>query len=155
MKKRIMICVALCWLLTACSGTNEQGQNQESTQPHNVAMTHDELEKMKLTKDKIAIKAKNETLRYEEINEVIAVHHDKELIVGFNVEKLEEFNVMEVEEKVRKNLKKKFPEHKITVSHDLKILLELNNLVTEKGDLSEKEIEKKINEIKRLSKEKT
>jgi hypothetical protein len=151
MKKCLYVILAmLC--LTACTETNDQGQAQEANGARNVSTYS---EKMRLTKDAVAIKAKHEILDYKEINEVIAVHHDQELFVGFNVKKLEEFNVMEVESKVKKELAKIFPDEKITVSHDQKILIELNKLVNEDNNLSEKEIEKRLKKIKSLSKEKT
>ncbi|MBM7659708.1 hypothetical protein JOC85_000475 [Bacillus mesophilus] len=153
MKKCLFVTLALI-CLAACNGTDEEGMTLDTT-TRNVSNNHSYSEKMRLTKDAVAIKAKHEILSYEEINEVIAVHHDDELFVGFNVKKLEEFNVMDVESKVRKKLNKLFPDEKITVSHDYKILLELNQLIDEDKNLSEKEIEKRLHKIKSLAKEKT
>jgi hypothetical protein len=154
MKKCLYVTLALM-CLTACNGTDEEGRTQDTNTIRNVSTNHSYSEKMRLTKDAIAIKAKHEILSYEEVNEVIAVHHDNELFVGFNVKKLDEFNVMDVESKVKKKLDQLFPDEKITVSHDYKILLELNQLVEEDKNLSEKEIEKRLHKIKSLSKEKT
>jgi hypothetical protein len=146
----VLSIVLLC--LSACSGMNEQGTEQANKgQPMNVSARNNN--ELGLTDNAVAKKAKEKIINYDEINEVIAIHNDMELIVGFNVKKLEEFNVKGIEEKVKKDLKKEFPNEIITVSHDRKILMELEKLVNEQGSLSEKEIKKRLQKIKGLSKE--
>ncbi|WP_456275823.1 YhcN/YlaJ family sporulation lipoprotein [Bacillus sp. AK128] len=154
MKKCFVISLVLLYL-AGCTGTNQEGTAQGDNGIRNVSTNETYSEKLRLTRDAVAIKAKHEILNYEEINEVIAVHHDQELLVGFNVNKLDEFKVMDVEAKVSKRLAKLFPDEKITVSHDQKILIELRKLLDEDKNLSEKDIEKQLNKIKNLSKEKT
>jgi hypothetical protein len=154
MKKRLLVTLALL-CLGACSVTDEQGQEKNrDDQPIKISTSSATSEKGNLTSNAIAKKAKQQILDYEEINEVIAVHHNMELIVGFNVKKLQEFNVKKIENKVKKELDEDFPNEVITVSHDRKILLELEKLIKE-DSLSDKEIKKRLQKIKSLSKEKT
>jgi hypothetical protein len=149
-KLTVLAIILLC--LSACTGTNEQGSEQSNKgQPTNVSTKQDK--EPDLTNSAIAKKAKEKIIKYDEINEVIAIHNDMELIVGFNVKKIQEFNVKKIEEKVKKDLEKEFPNEIITVSHDRKILMELEKLRTEQESLSEKELKKRLQKIKSLSKE--
>lgn len=150
---RLLILIALIVNLTGCSNNAQQEGRKDENTPKNVSMTKNK--EMSLTNNTIAKKAKQKIMKYEEINEVIAIHNDMELIVGFNVEKLEEFNVKEIEDRVKKDLDKEFKNELITVSHDRKILMELEKLIEDQETLSEKEINQRMQEIKSLSKEVT
>lgn len=150
---RLLILSALILNLTGCSNNAQQERGNDDNTPTNVSMTKNK--EMSLTNNTIAKKAKQKIMKYEEINEVIAIHNDMELIVGFNVEKLEEFNVKEIDDRVKKDLEKEFKNELITVSHDRKILMELEKLIEDQETLSEKEINQRMQEIKSLSKEVT
>jgi hypothetical protein len=151
MNKIIVLSIVLVFL-SACTGTNEQGKEQTNKgKPINITTVNDH--ELGLTDNAVAKKAKEKVINYDEINEVIAIHNDMELMVGFNVKKLEEFNIKGIEEKVKKDLKKEFPNEIITVSHDRKILMELEKLANEQESLSEKEVKKRLQKIKGLSKE--
>jgi hypothetical protein len=153
--KNLILILLLC-SITACSSNAEQGNQSNNTTPTKVSTKHDSNKPQQgLANNAVAKKAKEKIIGYEEINEVIAVHDGMELIVGFNVKKLEEFNVKKIEERVNKDLQKEFPNEIITVSHDRKILLELEKLLNEEEGLKDKDIRKRLQHLKKLSKEKT
>ncbi|WP_204203545.1 hypothetical protein [Bacillus suaedaesalsae] len=150
---RFLILVAFIVNLTACTDATQPDNKESESTPTNVSMRKNK--EMSLTNNAIAKKAKQKIIKYDEINQVIAIHNDMELIVGFNVKKLQEFNVKEIEGRVKKDLEKEFNNELITVSHDRKILMELEKLIKEQETLSEKEIKQRMQEIKSLSKEVT
>ncbi|KAA0546587.1 hypothetical protein FZW96_15210 [Bacillus sp. BGMRC 2118] len=149
---KFVILVTLIMSLSACGGNEMSGKEKDNqTGARNVSTA----EEMSLTNNAIAKRAKQKIIKYDEINEVIAIHNDMQLIVGFNVEKMQEFNVKEIEERVKKDLKEEFGKELIMVSHDRKILMELEKLIQEEENLSEKEINQRMQQIKSLSKEVT
>ncbi|MFZ3589277.1 YhcN/YlaJ family sporulation lipoprotein [Bacillus sp. DJP31] len=154
MKKGLLVsCVFFC--LVACS--DEQGKDQQSQskiKPTNVS-TNGSLQYESLTENAVAKRAKQQILEYKEINEVIAIHHDMQLFVGFNVKKFQEFKVKKIEDKVKRDLEKSNPNEIIVVSHDLKILMELKKLKNEESSLTEEAIKMRLQKIKELSLEKT
>jgi hypothetical protein len=151
MKFVSIYCIFLL-LLSACSVGNEKEPTKKST-PLNVSVKKEE-EKATISKNKIVEKAEKIILNYEEVTSAVAVHHERELIVAFNIEKMEEFHVKEIEKRVKKRLNKEFPHEKISVSHDLKIFMELQKLIKEEQKLTHKNIKKRMSEISKLAEEK-
>lgn len=146
----VFLCISAC--------TNQAGQNitdERKDQPLKIATNNSTSQNKTLTNSLIAKQSKEMILNYKEINEVIAIHFDKQLFVGFNVKKFQEFNVVKIEKRVHKDLKKTFPQVDLIVSHDRKILIELEKLANNEGNLSDRELKKRLRKIKELSKEKT
>ncbi|REB09566.1 hypothetical protein DVB69_01785 [Sporosarcina sp. BI001-red] len=84
-------------------------------------------------------------------NAVILIHDDR-LIAGLRVNTFERFKKRKIAKELSKELEKLYPEMKITVSADSKVLLETNKLIDEKN---EKNYAKKMKKISSLVKEET
>ncbi|MFD1735355.1 YhcN/YlaJ family sporulation lipoprotein [Bacillus salitolerans] len=151
--KIMWLLTIVCLMLTGCNGTNNESKDTANKGPTNVSTkTGDQIS---ITDNAVAKNAKEKVLKYDEVTEVIAVHHDLELILAFNIKKMQEFNVKKIEKRVKKELEKEFPNELITVSHDKKIMMELSKLKKEQEKLSPMEIKKRMSKIKKLSQEKT
>ncbi|MCA1031125.1 YhcN/YlaJ family sporulation lipoprotein [Bacillus timonensis] len=93
---------------------------------------------------------------YEEVTKAVAIHIDNELLVAIQLKQWDKFRTKSIEKKLKEKLKSEFPEHTITLSSDLKIFIETKKIVnrSQKG-LEEKEINKRVHQIIKLSNEQT
>lgn len=86
------------------------------------------------------------------IKNAVVLIHDDQLIAGLRVNTFERFKKRKIAKELTKELKKMYPEMKVTVSADSKVLLETNKLI-EKED--EQNYSKKMKKISSLVKEET
>ena len=88
----------------------------------------------------------------QRIKNAVVLIHDDRLIAGLRVNTFERFKKRKIAKELSKELEKMYPEMKITVSADSKVLLETNKLI-EKED--EQNYSKKMKKISSLVKEET
>lgn len=106
------------------------------------------------TQDKQEIEALKKILSKEEsISESLGVFFDHQLVVAVQVQPLSKFQKSKIEKRLQKKVEKEFPNHKVLVSSDLKIMWELKDLVKQKPN--NKTLKKTLKEIKALAKEET
>ncbi|MFC0270421.1 hypothetical protein ACFFIX_02970, partial [Metabacillus herbersteinensis] len=81
---------------------------------------------------------------------------DKELLLAVKVDQFDRFRLKKIEKKVKSDLEKTYPDHKIEVSTDSKIFLELEQLEQklQKDKTKMKTLKKEFDKIKSLMKEK-
>jgi Sporulation lipoprotein YhcN/YlaJ (Spore_YhcN_YlaJ) len=153
MKKACLFLMVFLLGVFGCNGTAENSQS------HNVTRTGYQQNNSTLPAydQSPSKKAEEKVKKMEEVTEVVAVNTDKELLVAFKIKHLQRFRLKKIESKVDKQLKKAFPDHKLTVSSDLKIFIETSKLKDKmkREKLSKKEVSKKIEKITKLSKEQT
>ncbi|MET0786788.1 MAG: hypothetical protein ABWX61_08455 [Paenisporosarcina sp.] len=99
-----------------------------------------------------------ETLRFvledeEKMNESVGVFFDHQLVVAVQVHPLSKFRKEKIEKRITDLLKKKFPDHDVFVSSDLKIMWELKDLVEQKP--TDEKLKKTLKDIQSLAKEET
>lgn len=99
-----------------------------------------------------------ETLRFiledeEKMNQSVGVFFDHQVVVAVQVHPLSKFRKEKIEKRISDQLKKKFPDHDIFVSSDLKIMWELKDLVDQ--DPTEETLKKTLADIQSLAKEAT
>lgn len=100
---------------------------------------------------------KNEVMKNPQIYDVVIVKNGKEMLVAYKVKHLHRFKMKKIEQKLTKNLNKKFEGIHFVVSSDYKIFLEavrLNKLLRE-NEIPEKEAKQKFKLINELKVEKT
>lgn len=129
--KKLSILLLILGLLTGCS---EKGTYIKNTTPY------DEHSLEKVLKNNEHVKLAK-VLLYED-----------ELLAGIRVNTFSRFQKKTIAEKIQKKLEREYPDLKITVSADSKILMETEKLIKKK---SEKSYRKKIDEIKSIEKEQT
>ncbi|MCG1020155.1 YhcN/YlaJ family sporulation lipoprotein [Sutcliffiella horikoshii] len=134
-------------LLAAC------GQGEVKERVEDTVMRTSNEQKEKSDKEQRAEKiAKN----FKEVKGAVAYDTEDELVVAFHVTQYQKFFTEKIEKKVKKALEKEFPDENVVVSHDLKIRLEIERLRrdVEQDNISEKELEKRIEKMKKLREEK-
>ena len=135
MKLRVLFVMALVMILSGCS-------NNPNLSFFHAKQNEKEVEKLKTILE-------NE----ESTSESLGVFFDSQLVVAVQVQPFSKFQKSKIEKRIEKEIKKDFPDHKVFVSSDLKIMWELKDLV-EKNP-SDKTLKKKLREIKALAKEET
>lgn len=146
--------------LTSCilllfTGCMQKDSNVEPTGNRTLELT--KLSTKGITDQQPADQAKEFLSHYEEVSGVRAVNHKGQLLVAVEINHHDRFFLDNLERELRKDVKKNFQEMKVTLSTDQKIFIELDQLETDmtNKDISQKEIKKRMNDLKKLSKEQT
>lgn len=142
-----LVFIASVVLLVAC------GQGEVKERVEDTVMRTSNEQKEKSDKEERAEKIAKD---FKEVKGAVAYDTEDELVVAFHVTQYQKFFTEQIEKKVKKALEKEFPDEKVVVSHDLKIRLEIERLRrdVEQKDISEKELEKRIEKMKKLREEK-
>ncbi|MGD6991849.1 YhcN/YlaJ family sporulation lipoprotein [Sutcliffiella horikoshii] len=129
------------------------GQGEVKERVEDTIMRTSNEQKEKSDKEQRAEKIAKD---FKEVKGAIAYDTEDELVVAFHVTQYQKFFTEKIEKKVKKALEKEFPDENVVVSHDLKIRLEIERLRrnVEQQDISEKELEKRIEKMKTLREEK-
>jgi hypothetical protein len=143
----IMACVIL---MGSCSQDQNVKDSQlalmKTTNPNPIVTEQNKGE------DKVE-KIKKEVESFDEIYDVAVVKGKKETLVVYKVKHMQRFNMKKIEANLNKTLEEKYPKENFTVSSDYKIFLEAVRLVERKnaGNLSDKQAEKRLNEIVKMT----
>lgn len=131
--RRFIVYVVIILLLSGCSGS------EKGIQIHNG--TDEKEEKVQ------------SVLREEDrLTGAVALFHNKDLIVAVSVGTFARFQKAKIEKELKEALEKTYPDLDIVVSADGKMIMETQKLI----ELEEKEeLGKKIEQLKKLSKEET
>lgn len=155
MEKRLMLFIfSLSVLLFGCSTVNDTPETRSSlirtSNPNPIAVNNKD--------EKLVGDIKKTALSIDGIYDVAVIKGEaKDCLVAFKVHHLERFRMKKIEKQLTKELQKQFKDLSFTVSSDFKIFLEavrLNEKV-EKENLSKEKKEKRLQEIIKLSREKT
>jgi hypothetical protein len=143
----LIVCVTL---LVSCS----QEQTEQKSQ----------LALMKTTNPNPTVTEKNngqdkaesierEVESIDEIYDVAVVKGKKATLVVYKVKHMQRCRMKQIEKDLNKKLEEKYPKEKFTVSSDYKIFLEAVRLVERKdnGSLTDKQAEKRLNEIVKMT----
>ncbi|MCG1029430.1 hypothetical protein [Virgibacillus halodenitrificans] len=151
-KVKLLTIVLLTITLFACNSNNAL----EPTNKNN----HVELTKIS-TNQAIDQHASNEAKellsKYKEIIKVNAVNTEKELIATVEVRHQARLQLSEIRKKLKNKLVKNFPDYKIELSTDKKLVLEVEKAEKqiEENSYTSKELKKKVKELIELSREQT
>jgi hypothetical protein len=143
----LLVCI---FLMGSCSQEQNEGDSQlalmKTTNP-NPTVT-----KKNNGQDKVE-KIEKEVSSFDEIYDVAVVKGKEGTLVVYKVKHMQRFNMKKIEKNLNKNLEKKYPKENFTVSSDYKIFLEAVRLVERKnnGTLSDKQAEKRFNEIVKMT----
>ncbi len=143
----------LVFLLMSCA--HEQKEQQQSLQQENITnVSHDGSAKR--SDQQHAEKAVQMLKAREDVKDAVAVQANGRLLVAYQVKHMHRFRMKAIEKDVRNMLNDEFGE-KVIVSHDLKIFWKTKALKEkiETKNISEKEIEKEVTVIQKLSEEQT
>ena len=151
---KLKIFLLLLTVIGLGSGCNE---NQNQLGDNNKDLSISQVHTSKPINQSVANQAKEKIITKEEISDVKAVNTDKELLVAIKVDQFDRFRLKKIEKKVKSDLEKAYPDHKILVSTDSKMYLELDQLEQklQKDNTNMKNLKKDFNKIKSLMKEQT
>lgn len=146
---RLML-IACMILLSSCS----QGQKEKDSQ----------LALMKTTNPNPIVTEKNngqdkveeiekKVSNFDEIYDVAVVKGKEATLVVYKVKHMQRFKMKEIEKDLNKTLEENYPKENFTVSSDYKIFLEGVRLIERKknGSISDKQAEKRLNEILKMT----
>ncbi|MEC2056374.1 YhcN/YlaJ family sporulation lipoprotein [Peribacillus psychrosaccharolyticus] len=148
--KRIKILLSLFVMLGLAGCTDQKAK--EPDQKPSVTKVHTKT----LVSQSPSVTAREEIKKRKDVSNVKAVNTDKELLVALEIEQFDRLHIKKTVKEVKSKLKKTFPNHKIEVTADSKIFLELDKLQSkiEKNKLDTKSLKKEHNDLKKLMKEK-
>ncbi|CAN7648944.1 YhcN/YlaJ family sporulation lipoprotein [Bacillus sp. SD075] len=154
MKFKINTCLLVGMVIILASGCTEN-QNQVGDDSEGLSIS--QVHTINPISQSVANRAKVKVMTEEETWDVKAVNTDKELLVAIKVDQFDRFRLKKIEKKVKSDLEKSFPDHKVLVSTDQKMYLELEQLEQklQKDNTNMKKLEKDFNKIKTLMKEQT
>jgi Sporulation lipoprotein YhcN/YlaJ (Spore_YhcN_YlaJ) len=152
--KQLKFCLLVLTVIGLGSGCNE---NHNQLADNNNDLSISQVHTSKPINQSVANQAKEKVITEEEILDVKAVNTDKELLVAIKVNQFARFRLKRAEKKVKSDLEKTYPNHKILVSTDSKMYLELDQLEQklQKDNTNMKNLKKDFNKIKSLMKEET
>ncbi|TYR79460.1 hypothetical protein FZC66_15280 [Priestia megaterium] len=135
---------------SGCAGNEDQSANNNNDA--DVVKVHTR----KSIDQSVANEAKEKVIKKEEITDVKAVNTDKELLLAVKVNQFDRLRLKGIKKDVKSELEKKYPDHKILVSTDQKIYLELEQLEKklQKDKTKKKALKKEFDDLKSLMKEK-
>ena len=148
--KRIKVLLSLV-VLISLAGCTEQKAKDSDQKP---SVTN--VQSKTLVSQSPSVTARKEIKNRKDVSNVKAVNTEKELMVALEIEQFDRIHVKKTVKEVKAKLKKIFPNHKIEVTADSKIFLELDKLQSkiEKNKLDTKSLKKEHKDLKKLMKEK-
>lgn len=136
---RILLILLLSMTLIGCSINNDENNPQASSATH-----------PPVVEEAIALVSEE-----RDVNKVQAIANEENLVIAFKVNSLKNFQLKKIKKSIKEKVEKSFPDYDVTVSTDLKIMLELNKLQEEQDTLSEDEFKQALQKIIDLEKEET
>lgn len=163
MKKYSIVLILL--LLIGCNGQNNNGTTNATTSRGNLNPNY-ELTKSSVSQEDvirkdnkhgIAYKASDIVLQQQEVKMVRSVEGKKLLIVAIELKHWNTFRSKQITKETKKKLEKEFPSKRIEVTTDHKIFIELEKLEKKlnNNELTKKQLDKRLEKIKKLMKEQT
>ncbi|WP_342430275.1 YhcN/YlaJ family sporulation lipoprotein [Neobacillus sp. FSL H8-0543] len=145
-----LIAVTSFFLLAACSQNQQANESQlalmKTTNPSPV------VTKQNSNHDRVK-KIEKEVSDINEIYDVAVVEGNKETLVVYKVKHMQRFRMKKIEKDLNKMLEERFPKEDFVVSSDYKIFLEVIRLNErmEKGNVSDRKAEKRLNELVKMT----
>lgn len=145
--KRIVCLLGMIFILLSCSNHSSETEHPMPT----------DMASKPFISQSIANDAVNIVLNREEVIKANAINTEKQLLLAFEVEQFERFELQEIEKNIKKQLKQEFKDMEIEVSYDPKIMLEIEK-VQEKiksEEMDKDTLKKEMKRIVKLKHEKT
>ena len=151
---KLKILLLLLTIIGIGSGCNE---NQNQMGYNNNDLSISQVHSSKPIDQSVANRAKEKMITKDEITDVRAVNTDKELLVAIKVENFNRFRLKTIEKTVKSDLEKIYPNYKVVVSSDKKMLWELEKIEQrlQKNNTNKKSLKKDLKKLENLIKEQT
>ncbi len=151
---KLKILLLLLTIIGIGSGCNE---NQNQMGYNNNDLSISQVHSSKPIDQSVANRAKEKMITKDEITDVRAVNTDKELLAAIKVENFNRFRLKTIEKTVKSDLEKIYPNYKVVVSSDKKMLWELEKIEQrlKKNNTNKKSLKKDLKKLENLIKEQT
>ncbi|MFB4169526.1 YhcN/YlaJ family sporulation lipoprotein [Virgibacillus sp. JSM 102003] len=149
---RFLFIVGMILFLIGCSPNTDSSQSG----PNNGVNFTNISTKGSLDQS-ISNNAKQSLSQHKEITTINAVNTEKILVIAFEVHHNKRFQLAKLRKKMHKKLEKVFPDQKVELSTDKKIVIETNRLENKirQGDISKKNLKKEVKHLIKLMNEQT
>ncbi|TMN23413.1 YhcN/YlaJ family sporulation lipoprotein [Lentibacillus cibarius] len=147
---RFILILAIIYFLIGCTTQDDTSQTKDGTNFQKIAATD-------TVSQHIANQAKEKLKKREAITKINAINTDKKLLIAFEIKHHKRFQLDSIRKKINKQMEKAFPDHKVQVSTDKRIVLDLQKLEKKiaNGKLTKKQLRKKAKQEIKLMKDKT
>lgn len=148
--KHIKILLSLI-VMMSLAGCTDQNAKESDPKP-SVTNVHSKT----VVSQSPSVTAREEIKKRKDVSNVKAVNTEKELLVALEIEQFDRLHIKKTVKEVKSKLKKTFPNHKVEVTADSKIFLEIDKLQSkiEKNKLDTKTLKKEHKDLKKLMNEK-
>ncbi|MEK3797225.1 YhcN/YlaJ family sporulation lipoprotein [Peribacillus sp. FSL H8-0477] len=148
--KHIKILLSLV-VMMSLAGCTDQNAKESDPKP-SVTNVHSKT----VVSQSPSVTAREEIKKRKDVSNVKAVNTEKELLVALEIEQFDRLHIKKTVKEVKSKLKKTFPNHKVEVTADSKIFLEIDKLQSkiEKNKLDTKTLKKEHKDLKKLMNEK-
>ncbi|WP_066323315.1 YhcN/YlaJ family sporulation lipoprotein [Anoxybacteroides amylolyticum] len=154
--KRLAGIILIGCLMIGCA--REPVVKKQSLQGKNmIQLSTDGTAKTNETRQFVAEQAVAQIKQRDDIRDAVAVSTDKKLLLAYQVKQMARFRMKQMAKDIQQQLERLFPDHEVTTSSDLKLFWKTDELrgKIEKDRLSERQINREIDELKRLTEERT
>ncbi|WP_100011128.1 hypothetical protein [Lentibacillus sediminis] len=147
---KMTVLLALLSLLVGCGADTTKDNQQQNTKFTKISTSNE-------ISQKPSNRAKEILHQDEKITAVHAVNTSKAMLIAIEIKHHKRFRLAQIRKEKTKEMKNEFPDMKVELSTDRKIILELRALEDnlQKGSVSKKKLEKELKAIIELSKEQT
>ncbi|SDZ94380.1 hypothetical protein SAMN05421743_10243 [Thalassobacillus cyri] len=148
--KNILAVLLITTFITGCQAGGNSGQGENTTQPLQIS------NKAELNQQ-ISDQADQALQNENNLTDVQAVNDEKQLLIAAQVPHNERFQLKKIEKELTKQAEEQFSDYDVTLSLDKKIHLEVMKLKKRlaEGKVDKKKLSKEIENLIKLSKEKT
>ncbi|MDM5332983.1 YhcN/YlaJ family sporulation lipoprotein [Ureibacillus composti] len=138
----LVIAIGLC---TGCNGNHDPHSNKD--------LNNSQVSKP--ISQSVANQVTENIILEDEISKVMAVNTDKDILIAIKVKQFDRFRLKKIENKIKSDMEKQYPDYSILVSADQKMYFELVKLdeKLQKNTMSMKNLQKDTKKIKSLMKE--
>jgi hypothetical protein len=155
MLKKLFSVLLIFSILFGCA--KEKENKQQSLQNFNITKTNTKETADAGLNQSVAKQAVQRISKKHEINDVVAVNTKKKLLLAYKVKHMQRFRMKQIEKEVKEDLEKSLPDYDIIISSDMKLFWKTEELRRKlsKDGMNEKEVNKQIDKLEKLSNEHT
>ncbi|WP_085505150.1 hypothetical protein [Thalassobacillus devorans] len=118
MRKILTVLITIGVLTSGCQSGNGAKEKTESSQLMPISNTYETFSQLPSKQAEEILQKKNH------LKDIKAVNDDKKLLIAAQIPHNGRFQIKDIEKDLKKQAKKQFPSHKVTLSLDQKINLE-------------------------------
>lgn len=151
---RLVVIISL-FSLIGCANNDDTKTPLEQINNHSPELM--KLSTQGVTEQRISNQAKQSISKHPEVSEVRAINVNNDLFIAIDIRQRDRFSLDKIEKKLKKKIDREFPKMTVTLSTDQKFIIEVEKLEKQidKNELNKDTLQKRVDKLKKLSKEET